>query len=66
MGVAGAGELPALAGAQAAADRELYRIIFPEGDVRLGDAVRRARHATTGRGVRRAWVFFGDPPSRLR
>ncbi|MET0624000.1 MAG: C25 family cysteine peptidase [Pyrinomonadaceae bacterium] len=52
--------------AQAAANRELYRIIFSEGDVRLGDAVRRAKHATADRDVRRTWVFFGDPSSRLR
>lgn len=53
--------------AQADANRELYRIIFAEGGtVRLGDAVRRAKSATTDRDVRRTWVFFGDPSSRLR
>jgi hypothetical protein len=53
-------------GAQAAANRELYRIVFSEDGVRLGDAVRRAKHATADRDVRRTWVFFGDPSSRLR
>lgn len=53
--------------AQAEANRELYRIIFAEGGaVRLGDAVRRAKAATADRDVRRTWVFFGDPSSRLR
>ena len=53
--------------AQSEANRELYRIIFAEGDaVRLGDAVRRAKAATADRDVRRTWVFFGDPSSRLR
>jgi hypothetical protein len=53
--------------AQAQANRELYRIIFNEGGaVRLGDAVRRAKAATTDRDVRTTWVFFGDPSSRLR
>lgn len=53
--------------AQAEANRELYRIIFAEGEaVRLGDAVRRAKSATADRDVRRTWVFFGDPSSRLR
>lgn len=53
--------------AQAAANRELYRIIFAEGGtVRLGDAVRRAKTATADRDVRRTWVLFGDPSSRLR
>jgi autotransporter-associated beta strand protein len=53
--------------AQAQANRELYRIIFSEGGaVRLGDAVRRAKAATTDRDVRTTWVFFGDPSSRLR
>jgi hypothetical protein len=32
----------------------------------LGDAVRRAKTATADRDVRRTWVFFGDPSSRLR
>jgi hypothetical protein len=53
-------------GAQAAANRELYRIIFTEDGVRLGDAVRRAKHATADPDVRRTWVFFGDPSSKLR
>jgi hypothetical protein len=53
--------------AQLEANRELYRIIFAEADtVRLGDAVRRAKTATADRDVRRTWVFFGDPSSRLR
>jgi hypothetical protein len=53
--------------AQTDANRELYRIIFTEGSaVRLGDAVRRAKAATADRDVRRTWVFFGDPSSRLR
>jgi hypothetical protein len=52
--------------AQAQANRELYRILFSESGVRLGDAVRRAKAATADRDVRRTWVFFGDPSSRLR
>jgi hypothetical protein len=52
--------------AQAAANRELYRILFGEPGVRLGDAVRRAKAGTPDRDVRRTWVFFGDPSSRLR
>ncbi|MBV9926160.1 MAG: hypothetical protein JOZ96_14165 [Acidobacteria bacterium] len=53
-------------GAQAAANRELYRILFTEEGVRLGDAARRAKLATEDRDVRRTWVFLGDPSSRLR
>jgi hypothetical protein len=53
--------------AQAAANRELYRIVFSGGSaVRLGDAVRMAKAATADRDVRRTWVFFGDPSSILR
>lgn len=53
--------------AQAQVNDELYRILFKEGaGVRLGDAVRLARGATSDRDVRRTWVFFGDPSSRLR
>jgi hypothetical protein len=54
-------------GAQAQANRELYRIVFSGGGaVRLGDAVRQAKAATADRDVRRTWVFFGDPSSILR
>jgi hypothetical protein len=53
--------------AQAAANRELYRIVFSGGNaVRLGDAVRMAKATTADRDVRRTWVFFGDPSSTLR
>lgn len=52
--------------AQAEVNRELYRIIFSGQPVRLGDAVRSAKAATADGDVRRTWVLFGDPASRLR
>jgi hypothetical protein len=53
--------------AQVQANRELYRILFEEGGtVRLGNAVRRAKAATSDADLRRTWVFFGDPSARLR
>ena len=52
--------------AQAQLNGELYRILFGEKGVTLGDAVRRAKAATSDTEVRRTWVFFGDPSGRLR
>lgn len=53
-------------GGQSEANRELFRALFAEPGVRLGDAVRRAKAATPDRDVRRTWVLFGDPSVRLR
>ena len=52
--------------AQTRVNRELYRALFAEPGVRLGDAVRRAKAATSDGDVRRTWVLFGDPSARLR
>ncbi|HEV3470251.1 MAG TPA: C25 family cysteine peptidase [Pyrinomonadaceae bacterium] len=51
--------------AQAAVNRELYRLLFG-GPVTLGDAVRRAKSATADRDVRRTWVLLGDPATRMQ
>jgi hypothetical protein len=32
----------------------------------MGDAARRAKVAVSDQDVRRAWVLFGDPATRLR
>ncbi|MCA1594264.1 MAG: C25 family cysteine peptidase, partial [Acidobacteria bacterium] len=52
---------------QAAMNRELYRALFADGGaLRLGDAMQRARTATSDTDVLRTWVLIGDPTTRWR
>ena len=44
---------------------ELYRQIFA-GSPTIGDAILKAKQATTDRDVRRTWILFGDPTMKLR
>jgi hypothetical protein len=46
-------------------DQELYRQLFSGPRPTLGDAVLKAKRATTDSDVRRTWIFFGDPAMRL-
>jgi hypothetical protein len=49
-------------------DEALMRLLFPasgQGPT-LGDATRAAKAATTDVDVRRTWILFGDPTTRLR
>jgi hypothetical protein len=52
---------------QAAMNAELYRALYAgAGPLRLGDAMQRARTATTDTDVLRTWVLIGDPTTRWR
>ena len=44
----------------------LYQLLFGGQPMTLGDAVRGAKNATNDQGVRRSWIFFGDPTQRIR
>ncbi len=46
--------------------RELYRQVFADGQLRIGDAIIRAKAATADPDVQRTWVLVGDPTMRLR
>jgi len=53
---------------QVVIDEALLRLLFPasgQGPT-LGDATRAAKAATTDMDVRRTWILFGDPTTRLR
>jgi hypothetical protein len=52
--------------AQAVLNRELIRILFNGESITLGEAVKRAKAATPDPDVRRTWIFFGDPTTRLK
>jgi hypothetical protein len=47
-------------------NQELIRLLFNGQSLRLGEAVMRAKEATTDQDVRRTWILFGDPSMRLR
>lgn len=51
---------------QWAINREMYVQMFSAPQVRIGDAARAAKLATTDMDVRQTWILFGDPTMRLR
>jgi hypothetical protein len=53
-------------GGQAQVNRQLYQQVFTDSAVRLGDAIRSAKGATTNPDVRRTWVLLGDPSMRVK
>jgi hypothetical protein len=46
-------------------NRELFRLLFRDGTLTLGEAAARAKGVVTHSDVRRSWIFFGDPATRL-
>lgn len=55
-----------IARGQWAINQEMYVRMFSAPQVRIGDAVRAAKLATTDIDVRQTWILFGDPTMRLR
>ena len=55
-----------LPGGQWAVNQEMYRQMFSAPQVRIGDAARAAKVATTDVDVRQTWILFGDPTMRLK
>ncbi|HKO60900.1 MAG TPA: C25 family cysteine peptidase [Pyrinomonadaceae bacterium] len=51
---------------QFALSSEFYRLLFSGQPVRLGEATRGAKAATTDLDVRRTWILLGDPAMRIR
>jgi len=47
-------------------NREFYRLLFGGQPMRLGEAIRRAKAATSDMDVRRTWILLGDPAMRIR
>jgi len=45
---------------------ELYRQILGGSSPAIGDAILKAKKATTDKDVRRTWILFGDPTMKLR
>lgn len=53
-------------GSQEVMDLAVMRELFGGAGRSPGEAMRRAKAAIGDRDMRRSWVFFGDPTSRLR
>jgi len=51
---------------QSIMNKELIRLLFNGGSLRLGEAVMRAKSSVGDQDVRRTWILFGDPTTRLR
>jgi hypothetical protein len=45
---------------------EFDRLLFGGQSMRLGDATRNAKAATSDLDVRRTWILLGDPAMRVR
>jgi hypothetical protein len=53
-------------GVQMIVDRELFRQIFSNSNITIGQAIREAKKITQNNDVRRAWILFGDPTMKVR
>jgi hypothetical protein len=51
---------------QAPVNQELMRLLFNGQGLTLGEAVAQAKAATTDQDVRRSWILFGDPTTKLK
>ena len=52
---------------QALLNRELYRLLFNRGQaMTIGEAVIRAKGASSDSDVRRTWILLGDPAMKLK
>jgi len=57
-----------LAGAQTLMNQQLFQLLFSgtSQPVTLGEATARAKAAVNDVDIRRTWILFGDPTTRLR
>jgi len=51
---------------QAPMNQELVRLLFNGQGLTLGEAAAQAKAATTDPDVRRSWILFGDPTTRMK
>ena len=51
---------------QAPINQKLYEHLFAGQPLTLGEAVQRAKSATSDMDARRTWILFGDPTMRIR
>jgi hypothetical protein len=51
---------------QAVMNKELIKLIFGRGPTTLGEATAKAKASISDQDIRRTWILFGDPTTRLR
>ncbi|HJQ27611.1 MAG TPA: C25 family cysteine peptidase [Blastocatellia bacterium] len=51
---------------QAQMNQQLYRSLFGDSSLRVGEAITKAKAAISDRDVRRTWILLGDPTMKLR
>ena len=51
---------------QSPMNQELIRLLFTSESLTLGQATAQAKKAANDQDVRRTWIFFGDPSTRLK
>jgi len=53
-------------GSQAVMNKEFIRLLFGKESLTLGEAASRAKSSVSDQDVRKTWILFGDPSTRLR
>jgi hypothetical protein len=53
-------------GPQVLMNQELIRLLFNGEGLRIGEATMRAKAATSDPDIRKTWILFGDPSTRLK
>ncbi|HEX8183841.1 MAG TPA: C25 family cysteine peptidase, partial [Blastocatellia bacterium] len=54
---------------QARMNQELYRLLLGNGGgqpLTIGEAAAKAKAVISNRDIRRSWIFFGDPSTKLK
>jgi hypothetical protein len=53
-------------GGQLKMNQELVRQLFNGEDLTIGEAIMKAKRTTSDKDIRRTWILFGDPATRLK
>lgn len=51
---------------QALMNREFLRLLFGQDSITLGEAAARAKASVSDQDVRRTWILFGDPSTKIK
>jgi hypothetical protein len=51
---------------QVVMNQELMRLLFSQEKLTLGEAAMRAKRVATDPDVRKTWILFGDPTTKLK
>ena len=51
---------------QAVMNKELIKLLFGRDSITLGEATARAKASVTDQDIRKTWILFGDPSTRLK